>query len=563
MASMKFVDITALADATVSITSAIGNAELFKNRTTIKDYATFEKNAFVLDGSKTIMGKNPGDVAHFSKEKSNSSCAYNNERITVTFSEKHTSAGVTIYFGNVFPKKINITWYALTGEEIDSEVFYPDTQEYFCKKQVQEYGKIIITFLESFLPERYARIQYIEYGALLNWTDDVIKSAKCVEEKDNTSITLPINTAEMTIIDTENDFDIGNENGAWKSIQKLQEVSIVEHVDGETKNIGTYYIDTMSFANNEATFNMIDTVGTMDKSLYSSDRVFGKEKAGVLIQEIMTKAGVAKYNIDNEVANMVLSGYIPKQTCREALQIICFACGAVADDSRSDTISIYKPNRYVSSYIGTDRKFYGDSNVELDEYITGVQIEYNQYAPENEVKEICTEDLSVGVTKIEFSEPHVPESIIASTGEILEVTTDYVIIEVKEPAECTVSGKKYAETKLLYTHTTPGENGSVKKIGVCTVYNREQLQKIAEYLVEYYKLRKKVKMRYLLEEEKVGNWVNVKDIYGQVATTAITKQEIDLAGGYVATATCRGYSIVVSSNYYAGKELYAGSIGLI
>ena len=65
-------------------------------------------------------------------------------------------------------------------------------------------------------------------------------------------------------------------------------------------------------------------------------------------------------------------------------------------------------------------------------------------------------------------------------------------------------------------------------------------------------------MHYILDDEQVGNWCNIKDINQRVSTTLIESQTIDLTGGFLANAKCRGYSIVVSENYYTGTELYTG-----
>lgn len=565
VANMKFTDVTALSDASVSAgdNRSIGSLALFQNETEVADYGTLELNQFVLDGTKEIMTERPEDIAFLSNTKSDSDCNFaENPQIVITFTETHTSAGITLYFGKYYPAEIGVTWYTLSGIKLESKIFYPDKETYFCKHQVQNYGKIVITFRRTRFPDMYARAQYILYGVELMWADDLVKSAKLREELDLTSATLAINTAEISILDENNDFDIGNEDGAWKSVQKIQEVSLKEYVNGTYKNVGTFFVDSMSFKDNEATFGLIDRIGLMDKYQYASERIFAKEKAGIILMEIFARAGITKYLISEDIFNIELSGYLPKQTCREALQMVCFMCGAVADDSRSDTISVYKPDRYVSAYIGTDRKLYGNSKVELDEYVSGVQIEYNRYVLDADVKEIFKEELPIGDTKVEFSEPYDPASLILSTGIIKAATTDYVIVTMTETAECVVSGKKYSANKLRYSRsvdrTEPGETENIKKFGTCTLYNPEQLAVIAEYLLNYYKLRKKVELRYLLVGERVGNWVNVRDMYGKTATTAIEFQEIDLAGGYLATASCRGYSIVVTANYYTGTELYSG-----
>lgn len=564
VANMKFTDVTALSDASVSApdNQRIGNLLLFQNETEVKDYGTLELNQFVLDGTKEIMTQ-PEDIAFLSGTKSGSDCSFTERpQIVITFTEAHTSAGITLYFGKHYPAEIGVAWYTLSGVKLDSKIFYPDKETYFCKHQVEHYGKIVITFRCTRFPDMYARMQYILYGVELVWSDELVKSAKLREEVDLTSSTLSINTADISIIDENNDFDIGNEDGAWKSVQKIQEVTLREYVDGSYRSVGTFFMDSMSFKDNEATFGLIDRIGLMDKYQYASERIFVKEKAGIILMEIFARAGITKYLISEDVFNIELSGYLPKQTCREALQMVCFVCGALADDSRSDTVSVYKPDRYVSSHIGTDRKLYGSSKVELDEYVSGVQIEYNRYVLETETKEICKEVLSAGDTRIEFSEPYDPASIVLSIGTIKAATTDYVVITMKETAECTVSGKKYSANTLRYSKNVermdPGEAENIKKFGTCTLYNPEQLTLVAENLLNYFKLRKKVEIRYLLEGEKVGNWVNVRDMYGKTATTAIETQEIDLAGGYLATASCRGYSIVVSANYYTGTELYSG-----
>jgi len=65
-------------------------------------------------------------------------------------------------------------------------------------------------------------------------------------------------------------------------------------------------------------------------------------------------------------------------------------------------------------------------------------------------------------------------------------------------------------------------------------------------------------MKYILNTESVSNWVNVVDKNSNIATTLIEQQDIDLTGGFIATATCRGYSVVVTENYFVGTELYTG-----
>jgi len=69
-------------------------------------------------------------------------------------------------------------------------------------------------------------------------------------------------------------------------------------------------------------------------------------------------------------------------------------------------------------------------------------------------------------------------------------------------------------------------------------------------------------MTYLLDVEKVGDWCNIYDTSGNRVTTEIISQTIDLTGGFIAQATCRGYSKVTTEIYYAG-EIMCGEVGLL
>ena len=322
------------------------------------------------------------------------------------------------------------------------------------------------------------------------------------------------------------------------------------------------------FVNNEtlvfgySKFKLIDTIGLLDKYIFYDGQVYNNVRAEVLLIAIFATAGIKKYTIDEEVGNILLSGYLAIQTCRKALQQVCFACGAVADDSRSDTIKVYKPDRYVKSTVGTDRKFNGNTKVSLEKYISGVNIEMKNYALEEKTSDIYKKTLPAGDTKITFSSPYLPSSITASAGTLKEVKTNYLIINMPTAGQCQITGIKYANTTFSYEKRVDkieaGETENIKKYSGCTIYNADILPDIADYLLGYHALRKKVGMKYLVDLEQVGNWANINSIGGKTSTTLIESQTLDLTGGFIATATCRGYSVVVTENYFAGTELYTG-----
>ena len=84
----------------------------------------------------------------------------------------------------------------------------------------------------------------------------------------------------------------------------------------------------------------------------------------------------------------------------------------------------------------------------------------------------------------------------------------------------------------------------------------------AERTLDYNQMQQLVEMRYINDGEGVGNWCNITMQNAKYAITGIMGQSIDLTGGFIATAKCRGYSKVVTEMYYTG-EIYAGDRGII
>ena len=569
-AEMKFIDVTALSDATVTTddNQSIGSVELFADQTEQEGYGTFELNQFVLDGSKSVLPANPKDIAFWNDALSKEDCTFETDpKITVTFQEQHTSEAITFYFEDEPPAELKITWYTIAGTKLITETFYPDSLIYVCNTQVQNYGKIEIEFVKTTFPQRYIKLQYILYGKYIVWDKDMIKTAKVQEDIDVTSAALSINEADISIVDMNNDFDAENENGAWKSVQKTQEVTLSEFKNGNMIPMGSFFINDFSFSKNIAKFKLVDAVGLLDKYTFYEGQIYNNVRAEVILNAIFATACIKKYTIDKEVGNILLSGYLAIQTCRKALQQVCFACGAVADDSRSDTIKVYKPDRYVKSTVGTDRKFNGNTKVSLEKYISGVNIEMKNYALEEETSDIYDKTLPEGDTKIIFSSPYHPSSITASAGTLKEVKTNYLIINMPAAGQCKITGIEYSNTTLSYEKRVnkieAGETENIKKYSGCTIYNADILPDIAAYLLDYHALRKKVGMKYLVDLEQVGNWANINSIGGKTSTTLIEIQTLDLTGGFIATATCRGYSIVVTEDVFAGTELYTGGDVLI
>lgn len=563
-ARMKFVDVSALSDSqpSSSYNQDFANISRVKENLITTEYGTADLNQFVLDGSKEIIPDSVDDIVFMSNKKSNENCFFeNNPIVHIDFSEKHTSAGITISFGVNVPQKIKVSWYFFGGTKIASKEYEPNGKEYFCKYQADNYGAIDIEFLETKLPNTSATLQYILYGQDIKWSVSQIKNAILFEEVDDTSATLSINTANISILDENNDFDIQNQNGSWKSVQKNQVVEISEYIDGTEYDMGKYYLSEFGFSKNISNFVLVDTIGLMDSYTFYGGKYYNNVKAGIILESIFSAANVKKYSISKDVYDIELTGILEIQTCREALQMVCFACSAIAEDIRSETIRIHRTNKYVTSSITPDRKF--DFQIDLDEYVSGVSIEYGKYEQDLSVSlsEIYNGILPKGKSRIEFSKPVIESTISISNGTVIEKSINYVIISMPSEADCVVKGKFYKESSFVYAvnkEVEPGELPNVKTFGKCTLFNKMELRFNAERLLDYYGLRKKIDMRFVSNREKTGDWTSIKSINNNDSSSLLESQKLDLTGGFISTAICRGFSID-TKNIHSTGEIYSGT----
>ena len=565
-ARFNFGDVTALEDSQVSASEmqSFADLSLFHEKGEQRPFGTMELNQFLLDGSLDVLPQQP-EVPYWSAEKSDGECAYvEPPMLEVSFTEPHSSIGLTLHFAEDIPAEIQIIWYLASGLQL-KRTFYPDSTEYFCNCNIQNYIKISIAFVSSTWPYRYVKMNYIEYGGTWLFGRNKIKTASVYEELDITSATLSINTASIEFIDTEGDFELSNQKGLWKSLQEEQDVSIVEYVDGEQLEYGTFYLDTWESQKNIVKFSMIDRIGVMDKTMYYGGTIYDGVYAGVIIADIMASAGVEKYSVEEEIYYMPLKGWLAIQSHRAALQQVVFACGAVADCSRSDWVRIYKPDQYVSHTIGLGRKFQG-TKITLNKYVSGVAVGYTQYTLSSDVVQISKSTLPAGTTRIEFPEPYLASSISVSTGVIETVKTNYVEVTMAEAGECIISGQKYEKEESTYTVRTAveaGETESIQSYSGCTLVDAERAMEIAKYLLSYNQMRQSVEMKFINSGEAVGKWCHVALAGGGEAMTGILSQTLDLTGGNIASAKCRGYDLVAINYYFAGTELYAGEDGII
>ncbi|MDU7338614.1 MAG: hypothetical protein E7L17_10930 [Clostridium sp.] len=564
--TLDLIDVTAKADSTPvasDIQPFADTVQLKRDDLTVPDYATLEENFFLLDGSKPLFPDSPAGMnfGYWSQSMSGAGGYFENPpTLKISFTEQHTSAGLTLHFLPDFPAVLNIQWLALDGILMISKDFQPDALDYFCECPVENFGKLIITFKCTAKPYRYIKLHAIDYGTFLTYSDTDVVSAKITEEVDLISNTLSINMANFTLHSPTDDFNLMNPQGVFKLFQQGQKVHIRHFLDTGPVQMGTYRLATWQSADaSTGQFTANASVGELDKTDFKLGRVYVNEPAGNIIDAIMDSAGWTDYIVEDIIRNTPLSGWLPIAKHRTALQQVAFAAGAIVDDSRGSTIRIYSQPSTYNNLIPRSRKFSG-GNVKLLSYISDVSLTAHNYVLKSDAEQIFQGTLATGQHEIQFDAACAELAITGGT--IVEQHANYVVVSVDADGEITITGKKYEDHPIICLRATEklpaGAARNTIKFEAATLISGTNAPMIAQRLYDYYQLRYQTTAPIILERERAGEKVALQHTDGNGYTMdTIEMMDIDLTGGFVASATFIGNGLDIVMAYHTG-ELYTG-----
>lgn len=541
-------------------------------------YATLEQNFFILDGSFNFLPsekdwgwwKHENGVGWWSKSMTGDNGKFQVpptlEIDTLESDKLYSTTGLTITFLEDFPLELSIDWYGESGVLINHAVFQPDSLRYFCPAKVENFRRVVLTFTKA-SPYRYVKVQSVEYGKEYVWSGDKVISAKVLEEVDPISSEISINTLDFELHSDAKEFDLFSSNSLLSVFSDNQKIEVVQVMDEEEIQMGTFYLDTWKNGNEDTgIFFAISPVGILEQSNFNGD-IYVAKKAGDIIDEIMDSAGWEDYEIDESLKGVELSGWIPICTHREALQQVAFALCAIVEDNRGNTIRIHKNLRSYGWLIPRDRKFAGGT-LTLDSYISEIAVTAHDYVLSDKTEEVWSGVVADGTYKVEFNAPctNVSEPAAPFEDEKPCANCQYVRFFRDPPTtqKESITGNKYEDsTTLFYVWDKGRGKGETLAVTDATLVSRDNMEQVANHLMKYYKQRYQSSLEFIIEKETAGERVAIQSADGksyQIFT--ILSMDIDLVGGFIAKAEMVSDGKNLVSENYTG-EFYAGERGLI
>ena len=408
----------------------------------------------VLDGTATAFPSVPeqANLGLWSEQISNNDGTFTKPIVLELQSVgQYSSQGLTLNFdtyNGIFATRLNIKWLRITDEGITTlaeQEFTPTSAFYFCRKQVENYNKVVITFYSLNMPKNRLKLRVIDYGYGTFFYGDELREVKLIQEIDPISTQISINTADFTL-DSRSDMEY--------SFQQKQPLSIF--FNGELKAT-TFVKKSTRKAKRLWSIQSEDYIGLLDSIPYYGGMYTGKN-AVELLTDIFTVAKVP-YSIDDVFNNSTVTGYIPFTTCRDALMQVAFAIQAVVDTSNSDVIKVFALEEDAKQTIPLNRIMQGQ-NFDDEETVTGIEVAVHSYVPldasieDNLLMAYNANESGIGENIfVKFPEPL--HSVYAiGHCEIIEVGANYAIINAPDKYS-RLAGAKYEHTTWTIRKNNP------------------------------------------------------------------------------------------------------------
>lgn len=510
--------------------------DLKLDRVTIKNVATLERNYAVLDGEQEHLPDNAEEYqwGFWSASMSDENGKFTHPPVLdIQFSFNHKSPGLSLSFypySDDYASKIRATWYSGQGDIIHTGEYDIDSVEGYIAQNINDFRRIQLEFLETNKPNRYVKFSGISYGFGRSFADEDIDTVTILEEIDPTSNEISINTLNFRIRTNNPEFSMVSGIGD-NMLMHYQQMSIV----ADKRDFGLYFLQfpwkDVYGDGSVVDFQAVDAIGVMDNYQFWGD-VYHNIPIETLLDQIFNvcfPTKLVRYELDDTFKGKTLSGWIPINTCRHALQLICFAIGAVADDSRRDYIWIYPPDTELTSTIPNE-KIYRSPEITPTTYYSGVEVVAYEYIPGEDSIDAFSGELKAGQNVVRFAEPL--HSLSIAGGSIIESTANHAVLNIPSDGEYTLAGLRYTVNQPVFQELEEVSAGEVENIKIyqnCTMLAPEDGPALAAHLFAYLKQRAQFSGDIRLDMNEPGYMVEVSTVGNPIKGT-IEQLDIDLRG---------------------------------
>lgn len=483
-----------------------------------KNYATLEKNFWLLNDSQPIYGSEELEQTYVSSYMSDKNCLFSDKAcITLTSSVYLTTLGLTMVFDSIdknYAKKLKVKAYRDSTMIMDKDYTlssYSDRLIFADNEELVRWNKIEIYFIESSLPYRRIRVNQLLFGIMETYTDENLISAESKEKTTMINSELPTHTFKFTIDNMNKLFNPDNPQGWYRYILQQQPISYewgYQLDDGTIEWIlgGKMLLTgSVEVGENQVSFSTTSLINYLTKvykkGVYNSS---GRSLYDLAV-DVLEDSNIdsSQYNLWSGLKSIKTDAPLPKLEARQLLQIIATTGNCVLFTNRENVINI-QPFNYVLNPDGMSYDFITSNPVvKVQSELHNTIIYINHYSKEDNVSELFkNESLEITGTKTIEIEYDLATDISATItgGTIVNANYygRYAILKITNTGEDTislkVSGKKINNSQTIDSKqfNDDGENIEHKNDLITQMVESSKETKLKDF---------------------IGNWYNNRNIY--------------------------------------------------
>lgn len=493
-----------------------------------KNYATLEKNFWILNDSQPIYGSEELEQTYTSSYMSDKNCLFTDKAcITLTSSVYLTTLGLTMVFDSIdknYAKRLNVKAYRdntlimnkdYTLNSYKKRLIFADNDE------LVRWNRIEIYFIESSLPYRRIRVNQLLFGIMEIYTDENIISAESKEKTTMINSELPTHTFKFTIDNMNKLFNPDNPEGWYRYILQQQPISYewgYQLDDGTIEWIlggNMLLTGSVDVGENQVTFSTTSLINYLTKSYKKGVYNANGRSLYDLAVDVLTDSNIdeSQYNLWEGLKLLKTDAPLPKLEARQLLQIIATTGNCILFTNRENIINI-QPFSYILSPYGMNYDFITSNPVvKVQSELHNAIIYINHYSIDEAVSELFkNESLEItGTTKIEIEydlATNVSATITGGTIISANYYGRYAVLEITNNSDEPVS-LKVLGNKINVSQTIDSKN-----------YNDdgENIEYKNDLITQMVESSKEVKLK-----EFIGNWYNNRNIYSFENRGDITK----------------------------------------
>lgn len=483
-----------------------------------KNYATLEKNFWLLNDSQPIYGSEELEQTYVSSYMSDKNCLFSDKAcITFTSSVYLTTLGLTMVFDSIdknYAKKLKVKAYRDSTMIMDKDYTlssYSDRLIFADNEELVRWNKIEIYFIESSLPYRRIRVNQLLFGIMETYTDENLISAESKEKTTMINSELPTHTFKFTIDNMNKLFNPDNPQGWYRYILQQQPISYewgYQLDDGTIEWIlgGKMLLTgSVEVGENQVSFSTTSLINYLTKvykkGVYNSS---GRSLYDLAV-DVLEDSNIdsSQYNLWSGLKSIKTDAPLPKLEARQLLQIIATTGNCILFTNRENVINI-QPFNYVLNPDGMSYDFITSNPVvKVQSELHNTIIYINHYSKEDNVSELFkNESLEITGTKTIEIEYDLATDISATItgGTIVSANYygRYAMLKITNTGEDTislkVSGKKINNSQTIDSKqfNDDGENIEYKNDLITQMVESSKETKLKDF---------------------IGNWYNNRNIY--------------------------------------------------